>query len=82
MEWVPQIDHTEHAELVVAFGSDLMKYIRTLKQKSYSAVPNSTKDMCLMHANLKGKLWFLLDQVLSNEKSIQLFDIKRKTLYI
>lgn len=77
LEWVPQIDHTEYAELVVAFGSDLMKYIRTLKQKSCSAEPSNTKDMCLMHANLKGKLWYLLDQVLSNEKSIQLF--KRKT---
>ncbi|RHS84118.1 hypothetical protein DW920_14170 [Clostridium sp. AM42-36] len=80
LEWVPQIDHTEYAELVVAFGSDLMKYIRTLKQKSCSAEPSNTKDMCLMHANLKGKLWYLLDQVLSNEKSIQLFDIKKQNI--
>lgn len=80
LEWIPQIDHTEYTDLVIAFGSDLMKYISTLKQKSYSAVPNGTKDMCLMHANLKGKLWFLLDQVLSNEKSIQLFDIKKENI--
>lgn len=80
LEWIPQIDHTEYTDLVIAFGSDLMKYISILKQKSYSAVPNSTKDMCLMHANLKGKLWFLLDQVLSNEKSIQLFDIKKENI--
>lgn len=33
-----------------------------------------------MHANLKGKLWYLLDQVLSNEKSIQLFDIKKQNI--
>lgn len=80
LEWIPQIDHTEYTDLVIAFGSDLMKYISTLKQKSYSAVPNRTKDMCLMHANLKGKLWYLLDQVLSNEKSIQLFDIKKQNI--
>ena len=76
LEWIPQIDHTEYTDLVVAFGSDLMKYIRNLKQDSYSAVPNNTKDMCFMHADLKGKLWFLLDQVLADEKSIQLFGTK------
>lgn len=76
LEWIPQIDHTEYTDLVIAFGSDLMKYIRNLKQSSYSAVPNNTKDMCFMHADLKGKLWFLLDQVLADEKSIQLFGTK------
>lgn len=80
LEWVPQIDHTEYTDLVIAFGSDLMKYISTLKQKSYSAVPNNTKDMCLMHANLKGKLWYLLDQVLATENTIELFDIKKENI--
>lgn len=80
LEWVPQIDHTEYTDLVIAFGSDLMKYISTLKQKSCSAEPSNTKDMCLMHANLKGKLWYLLDQVLATEKTIELFDIKRENI--
>lgn len=80
LEWVPQIDHTEYTDLVIAFGSDLMKYISTLKQKSCSAEPSNTKDMCLMHANLKGKLWYLLDQVLATEKTIELFDIKKENI--
>lgn len=80
LDWLLKIDHMEYIDLVTAFGSELMKYIRTLKQKSYSAVPNSTKDMCLMHANLKGKLWYLLDQVLADEKLIQLFDIKKENI--
>lgn len=80
LEWIPQIDHTEYTDLVIAFGSDLMKYISTLKQKSCSAEPSNTKDMCLMHANLKGKLWYLLDQVLATEKTIELFDIKRENI--
>lgn len=80
LEWIPQIDHTEYTDLVIAFGSDLMKYIRNLKQSSYSAVPNNTKDMCFMHADLKGKLWYLLDQVLATEKTIELFDIKKENI--
>lgn len=80
LNWLPQIDHAEYVELVIAFGSDLMKYISTLKQKSCSAEPSNTKDMCLMHANLKGKLWFLLDQVLATEKTIELFDIKKENI--
>lgn len=80
LEWIPQIDHTEYTDLVIAFGSDLMKYISTLKQKSCSAEPSNTKDMCLMHANLKGKLWYLLDQVLATEKTIELFDIKKENI--
>ncbi len=80
LNWLPQIDHAEYVELVIALGSDLMKYISTLKQKSCSAEPSNTKDMCLMHANLKGKLWYLLDQVLATEKTIELFDIKRENI--
>ncbi len=80
LEWIPQIDHTEYTDLVIAFGSDLMKYISNLKQKSCSAEPSNTKDMCLMHANLKGKLWYLLDQVLATEKTIELFDIKKENI--
>lgn len=51
----------------------LMKYIRDLKQNSYSAAPNSTNDMCIMCADLKGKLWYLLDQVLARERTIQIY---------
>lgn len=80
LNWLPQIDHAEYVELVIALGSDLMKYISTLKQKSCSAEPSNTKDMCLMHVNLKGKLWYLLDQVLATEKTIELFDIKRENI--
>ena len=36
--------------------------------------------MCLMHANLKGKLWYLLDQVLATENTIELFDIQKENI--
>lgn len=73
LEWVPQIDRMEYTDLETAFGSELMKYIRDLKQNSYSAAPNNTNDMCIMCADLKGKLWYLLDQVLARGRTIQIY---------
>ena len=73
LEWIPQIDRMEYTDLDTAFGGELMKYIRDLKQNSYSAAPNSTNDMCIMCADLKGKLWYLLDQVLARERTIQIY---------
>ena len=29
---------------------------------------------------MKGKLWYLLDQVLATEKTIELFDIKKENI--
>ena len=74
LDWLPQIDRTEDINLFIGIGNELMCYIKKLKESSYSAVPNN--DVCIMHGDMKGKLWFLLDQVLADEKSIQIFDTK------
>lgn len=74
LDWLPQIDRTEDINLFIGIGNELMCYIKKLKESSYSAVPNN--DVCIMHGDMKGKLWLLLDQVLADEKSIQIFDTK------
>ena len=55
LEWVPQIDRMEYTDLETAFGSELMKYIRDLKQNSYSAAPNNNKRYVYYVCRFEGK---------------------------
>lgn len=72
--WLVEIDYRTYVDLDFACGEELMAYLKELKQNASTSVSENRDEVCTMHSDVKGKLWYLLEKILTQKNTIQLCD--------
>lgn len=72
--WLVEIDYRTYVDLDFACGEELMAYLKELKQNASVSVSENRDEVCTMHLDVKGKLWYLLEKILTQKNTIQLCD--------
>lgn len=72
--WLVEIDYRTYVDLDFACGEELMAYLKELKQNASVSVSENRDEVCTMHSDVKGKLWYLLEKILTQKNTIQLCD--------
>lgn len=72
--WLVEIDYRTYVDLDFACGEELMAYLKELKQNASASVSENRDEVCTMHSDVKGKLWYLLEKILTQKNTIQLCD--------
>ena len=72
--WLVEIDYRTYVDLDFACGEELMTYLKELKQNASVSVSENRDEVCTMHSDVKGKLWNLLEKILTQKNTIQLCD--------
>lgn len=72
--WLVEIDYRTYVDLDFACGEELMTYLKELKQNASVSVSENRDEVCTMHSDVKGKLWYLLEKILTQKNTIQLCD--------